>query len=564
MARAAFLIFLNEFRLLAKDRVGLFMLILAPVVIIGVAGYSLGNIYGARPGPHAYVIPVVNQDRGVVADAIINALRREPSITVAVTADLAGARNAPSGQRTPLAILIPVGTTAALEEGRTARLVLYVDPVKRLEASAIELRLSELCREVTVRAREQAQRKFELETAELHSRLERLAGQVTQLQGRIINYRHEFAHRRAKAQAALQAQIQQAIGELQRQTQATIDRSMAQTKSLLAREMSARHDVLLEVNRYMTSLQSIEHAFDQWFASLRAAAGSHSADIPPPPAFPTPPTEAQLAELSRPFEFGPPAPPQLPMPSGLVITLPNLPPLPNFHLRSDIDSLPARVSPTLPGDLSWRERFATGGSGAANAFDQYVPGFGLTFLLIGMLMGIGLGLIDERDWGTLQRLRVSGAPLVSVLAGKVVSRFLVGLLQMIVLFAVGWLLFGISLGYEPVVLLLPTAAICFAGAAFGLVIACIARTHDSLMPFGAVVAMAMSAIGGCWWPLDFEPSWMRALAQLLPTSWTMEAYNNLMIRHLAAASALWPSAAAAGLGVLYLALGFIGARRLYE
>jgi len=59
--------------------------------------------------------------------------------------------------------------------------------------------------------------------------------------------------------------------------------------------------------------------------------------------------------------------------------------------------------------------------------------------------------------------------------------------------------------------------------------------------FGAVVAMAMSAIGGCWWPLDFEPAWMRAFAQWLPTTWTMLAFNNLMIRDLPAASALWPS-----------------------
>jgi hypothetical protein len=48
MLRTVFLIFQNEFHLLVKDRVGLFMLILAPVVIITVAGFSLGNLYGAR------------------------------------------------------------------------------------------------------------------------------------------------------------------------------------------------------------------------------------------------------------------------------------------------------------------------------------------------------------------------------------------------------------------------------------------------------------------------------------------------------------------------------------
>jgi ABC-2 type transport system permease protein len=154
--------------------------------------------------------------------------------------------------------------------------------------------------------------------------------------------------------------------------------------------------------------------------------------------------------------------------------------------------------------------------------------------------------------------------LAGTLIGKLFARFLVGLLQMVVLLAIGYGLFGVSLGRYPAMLLLPAAAISFAAAAFGLIIACVARTHDSVMPFGAVVAMAMSAIGGCWWPLDFEPSWMRAFAQLLPTTWTMLAFNNLMIRDLPAVSALWPSLATITLGIVFLVVGLFGASRLYD
>ena len=145
-----------------------------------------------------------------------------------------------------------------------------------------------------------------------------------------------------------------------------------------------------------------------------------------------------------------------------------------------------------------------------NAFDQYVPGFGITFLLVDMLWGVGVGLIDERDWGTLARLRVSGAPASGMMLGKLMSRFLIGLGQMILLFGAGWALFGISLGRNSWALLLPAAAISFAAAAFSLVIACVANTRDAVLPIGAMAALAMSAIGGCWWPLDFEPYWMRA------------------------------------------------------
>jgi ABC-type multidrug transport system permease subunit len=537
----------------------------APVVIIMVAGFSLGSIYGAGPGPEAYLIPVVDQDHGAIAEAIVDALPRESSLTIALTDDLARARDSVAERdRTPLAILIPAGMTEALKQGHTARLVVYVDPVKRIELSAIELRLNELCRQIAARAPQEARRKMVSQEAEIRARLETLTVQVKQLQSSIEDYRRQLVGGRARAEAALRAQIFREIAELETQTRAAIERSVEQTKSTLMREIASRGDALVAVSHYLVALQVSEREFDRWLAALKGAAGGRAAEIPPPPAFPTPPSKEQVAELTEPLVLLSPPLPQLPAPPDLAIRLPRLPPLPRLHLPADLASLPARGSPTFPGDLTWSERSLAGGRAEMSAFDQYVPGFGITFLLIAMLMGVGMGLIDERDWGTLQRLRVTGAPLLGVLSGKLMSRFLMGLFQMTVLFAVGWWVFGISLGRHPIMLTVPTAAISFAAAGFSLFIACVTRTHDSVMPVGAVAAMAMSAIGGCWWPLDFEPSWMRMVARWLPTTWTMRVYNDLMIHHAPAVSALWPSAAAAGLGLLYLAIGMIAASKLYE
>lgn len=565
MVRAACLIFVNEFRLLGKDRLGIFMLVLAPIAIISVAGLSLGNIYGVNPGPRAYVLPIVDADHGVVAHAIIDALQREPEITLLMVHNVGSARAAVvRQQRSPLAIVIPAGTTRALETGSKSQLVLYIDPVRRIEVGAIELRLDELFREITAQAQNQAHHRLAAQGADVRNALERLEDRVRQVDSGLTGYRRQLVRQRADGEASLNAQLQHAINELQKQTQAAIERSMAAAQSTFAHELGQRRDAILAVSRYLTALQAAERDLDRWFAALKVAAGSHSAEIASPPAFPVPPTTQQLAELSKPLSLPQLAAPPMPVLPPVVVKLPDLPPIPRIELPGDIAALSPPTGSTLPGYLDWREHSIAGASTQPNAFDQYVPGFGITFLLIAMLMGIGMGLIDERDWGTLQRLRVSGATIHSVLAGKLGCRFIVGLLQMTVLLAVGWGLFGISLGRAPAMLLLPTAAISFAAVAFSLVIACVARTRDSVMPIGAVAAMVMSAIGGCWWPLDFEPAWIRAFAQLLPTTWTMEAYNNLMIRQAAAGSAVWPCAVAAALGGLYLVMGTVAASNLYE
>jgi ABC-type multidrug transport system permease subunit len=241
-----------------------------------------------------------------------------------------------------------------------------------------------------------------------------------------------------------------------------------------------------------------------------------------------------------------------------AIRIPKPPAMREANLAAELNRFEASRVPTLPGDLGFIERPAIDGEATVvNAFDQYVPGFGITFLLIGMMLGIALTLFDERDWGTLRRLRVSGAPLTGLLLGKLIARFIVGIAQMVLLFAVGWALFGITLGRHPLALLIPTVGISFASAALGLVIASISRAHDSVMPFGVTLSMAIAAIGGCWWPLDFEPGWMRALARLVPTTWTMQSFNDLMIRNQPPAATLWPFAATVGLGMLFLLAGLI-------
>jgi ABC-type multidrug transport system permease subunit len=563
MLRSAFLIFQNEFRLLSNDRVGLFTLFLAPVVIIAVAGFSLGNLYGARPRPHAWLIPTVDRDHGQVAQAIMQTLGGEPSITINRPANFAEARRIVlRDARAAIAIEIPHGISDMLMAGQTAHLIIYVDPTKRIEADAIELRLTTLCERISAAAGAEARVEIATKGVAAHAQIARMDWQLAAFKARIEDYRQRMVSAKLAAARNLERRESDQIADLQASTAAAANRSMVAMQTAIARQLEPRQRALVVATDYLHQLQVAQQQFQQWLLDLQAAAGSHAKDIPPPPQWPTPP--AELAVLSQPLTVSlpPPSIPTITPPPLLSIATPRLPSI--NQLLPDLPVIQLPQMPSLPGQLGWSERSLAGGDAAVNAFDQYVPGFGITSLLFGMLMGISLRLIEDRDWGTLERLRASGAPLTAMLLGKLFSRSLVGLAQLTILFAIGWWLFGISLGRNPLALFLPAIAISFAAAAFGLIIACLARTHDSVMPIGAVFAMAMSAIGGCWWPLSFEPSWMRALGLLMPTTWTMQAFNDLMIRNLPPSDILLSSSVTIGLGGLFVAIGLIGASRLYS
>jgi ABC-type multidrug transport system permease subunit len=567
MLRAAWIVFENEFRLLARDRTALFMLFFAPIVIIAVAGFSLGNLFGAGTGRRIYVIPLVDHDHGAIARAIIDGLSRESAVRITPVSDDYLARALVSqNDESPMAVVIPAGTTAAFESGQTAFIRLYVDPVKRVEASAFELRLSGLSRDIAASARDRAQTRLSEESLHLRAEMERLAKEVSTMQARAADYQRELQRMHSSFQRALEARIQDKILEERDQTRAAIDRAIMEQKVKVQGELASKQAAMTAVVDYLRKLESSRRSFEQWLARLKSLAGGFAVDIPPPPSWPSPPSEEQIAELSKPLDLSLDktnlmAAVNLPD-SEIQLPKIRIPPIPRISL--DVHSLAPRPSPVLPGDIGWQDGALAAGHTQVNSFDQYVPGFGITFLLLDVLWGVSIGLIDERDWGTLQRLRVSGASVPGMMVGKFASRFLSGFVQMVVLFSIGWLLFGIELGRSPLMLLVPTVAIAFAASAFGLVIAGVAQTRDAVLPIGSVATMTMSAMGGCWWPLSFEPVWMRSVAAWMPTTWTMRAYNDLMIRWLDPSHAVWSSVLTLLLGIAFLGAGVIAAKRVYE
>jgi ABC-2 type transport system permease protein len=174
-----------------------------------------------------------------------------------------------------------------------------------------------------------------------------------------------------------------------------------------------------------------------------------------------------------------------------------------------------------------------------------------------MLLGISLGLLDERDWGTFDRVRAMPVRSANILVGKLLSRFVVGVVQMVTLLLIGWVAFDVSLGPQPWALILPIFGIVFAGTTFGLIVAAVAPTREAILPVGSIVIVTMASVGGCWWPIDLEPRWMRSVALAFPTTWAMDAFNDLMIRRRTFEAALKPTAIMIAYGVLYLVTGVV-------
>ena len=546
----------KDFKLLLRDRTALLFLTLAPIVVMAVAGFSLASLYGADPtGQTAYDLPIVDEDGGELARQIEDRLSGDESVRVRRVASREEAQRLVHDKSAGSALVIPAGTRAALAAGNPASVLLYTDPVKFLERINVTLRVLKVRDELADAERARIIAELNEQRVRASEQLEELAATVERVRANLTVVRREAGEARARAAGQLDAETERIRSQVSAEIDAQLEQLAAQVNDAVAARVGALQQ---PARQYFDALTATRGQFEAWFAELQRLAARRADRIPDPPTFPEPPPELLRALEEQ------PAPIEIPMNLELRITPPSRAALDALAV-GDVDlqipklEVPDAVVPAA--SLGVEEIGIDGGPTTINTFDQNAPGFSVTFMLLGMLFGVSLGLLDERDWGTFDRVRSLPVPARNIVLGKLASRFAVGVVQMIVLFAVGFALFRISLGPQPWGLLLPIVGIVFVGTALGLIVAAIAPSRDAVVPLGSVLIVTMAAVGGCWWPIDLEPRWMRSVAQALPTTWAMEAFNDLMIRGRRAEAAYVPTAVLLGFGAAYLALGLALFRR---
>ena len=159
---------------------------------------------------------------------------------------------------------------------------------------------------------------------------------------------------------------------------------------------------------------------------------------------------------------------------------------------------------------------------------QSVPGM-LTFMVLMMTLIYGaVFLTIEKRTGMLRRQAVLPIGRLRIFLGKLLGRLLIATLQIAALVLAGRFLFGVSWGRSPLGLALMLASYAVAVAALSTLLGALLRTSEQASAVGWITGMVLAALGGCWWPVEIMPGWVRSFALLLPTSWAMDGFHALI------------------------------------
>jgi ABC-2 type transport system permease protein len=183
---------------------------------------------------------------------------------------------------------------------------------------------------------------------------------------------------------------------------------------------------------------------------------------------------------------------------------------------------PVEVTTTLSGVAEARD-FA---GSLQNGLGQSVPGMGAMFVLLTVFGGMA-ALCVEREQGTLQRLAQMPLSRPSLLAGKILARFALGLIQFLVVIVVGAAL-GMDFGSDPLALVLLIVAYTLAITALSFAVGTRVQNPSQASGLSLLFSLTLAPLGGAWWPISITPQFMQMVGRISPVAWLMDGTTSLV------------------------------------
>jgi ABC-2 type transport system permease protein len=160
-----------------------------------------------------------------------------------------------------------------------------------------------------------------------------------------------------------------------------------------------------------------------------------------------------------------------------------------------------------------------------DATTYLAAGMAVFFLFFTVGFGV-LGLLEEERQGTLTRLMAAPIARASIVGGKAILSFILGLISMFVLVVATQLLMGATWGAPLGVALLVVAGVLSAVGIIGLV-AAFAKTPEGAENLSSIIAVILGMLGGVFFQVGQSGDLLSRLTFITPHAWFMRGLADL-------------------------------------
>ena len=165
-----------------------------------------------------------------------------------------------------------------------------------------------------------------------------------------------------------------------------------------------------------------------------------------------------------------------------------------------------------------------------NTSDIMIPGLcGVVLVFVGTII-TSLGVVRERQSGTLEQLAVMPLKPRDVVLGKIVPYFGVAVMDLAIVLAVGIAVFGVPFRGSPLTFTLGALLFLFVTLGFGVLISSVSQNQGQAIQLAMMTLLPQILLSGLIFPLSSIAAGVRWIAYLLPLTYFNEISRGVMLR----------------------------------
>lgn len=170
---------------------------------------------------------------------------------------------------------------------------------------------------------------------------------------------------------------------------------------------------------------------------------------------------------------------------------------------------------------------------------NFVPGvMGLILILICAMM-TSIGIVKEKEMGTMEVLLVSPLKPIYIILAKAIPYLLLSMVNIATILLLSYFLLDVPIKGSLLLLVSLSVLYAIVSLCLGLLISTVADTQQAAMLISGITLMLpIMLLSGMMFPIENMPDILRWLSNIVPARWYITAVKDVMIKGLPAVSIL--------------------------
>lgn len=170
----------------------------------------------------------------------------------------------------------------------------------------------------------------------------------------------------------------------------------------------------------------------------------------------------------------------------------------------------------------------------------YVPSLIATMLFIFSLLLTSIGIVREKEIGTIEQVMVTPIRGIEFILGKTIPYMITGYISMSVMLVVAFVVFGVEVRGSLALLYGLTGIYLAGNMGIALIISGSAATQQQALLTSFLILMPSVMLSGFMFPINNMPDPVRYATFLNPMRWYLEILRGIVMKDVGI-TALWPA-----------------------